>query len=110
MQTIAANEDLARIRFEGDADYSALTGLDKYRYQIYSRGQWVRLQNSFSQYQLGVLDESFWRVVGETICQVAATAGGGATFAETKPLLDADFVEFVQACDPIPLDLAAPDQ
>lgn len=108
MQTVAANEDLARIRYESDADYLALTGLDKYRYEIYCRGQWVRLQNSFSQYRLGVLDENFWRVIDETICQVAATAGGAATFAETQSVLDADFVEFVQACNSAPMDLAAP--
>lgn len=110
MQTIAANADLARIRQAGDADYSSLSNLDLYRYQIYSRGQWLRAQNVFSQYRLGVLDDVIWSQYGNSICQIAATSGGEATFAETESVMDEDFVEFVKSCNVAGPVLAAPDQ
>ena len=98
MRNIAADEDLSRIRWIGDADYSALSELDAVRYRMFIRGQWIRMQNIFAQRQIGVLEDSFWSMYAKIICEIYGSAGVKATWPANKAVLDADFVSYVESC------------
>lgn len=99
LQNQAADEDLNRIRFIGNADISALTELEANRYMSFNRGQWLRMQNIYAQQQIGVLDEGFWYTYSRIICDIYAPPGVRSTWSDHSGVLDPDFVKFVESCD-----------
>jgi len=98
LQNQAADEDLLRIRMIGDADIAVLTELEAARYASINRGMWLRMQNIYAQYQLGVLDEGFWYTYSRIICNIYAPAGVRATWSDHSNVLDPNFVRFVESC------------
>lgn len=98
LRSLAADEDLSRIRLIGDTDYSALSDLDAHRYRMFVRGQWIRMQNIYAQNQLGVLDDTFWSMYAKIICEIYSFEGVKATWAINKSVLDEGFVSFVENC------------
>ena len=98
LREIAANEDLSRIRFIGDADYAALSEEQAYRYRMIMRGQWIRMQNIFAQRRIGVLEDSFWIMYSRIICEIYKTPGVRTTWPVNKAVLETEFAEFVESC------------
>jgi hypothetical protein len=98
LQNQAADEDMNRIRVKGNEDISSLTKLEATRYMSFHRGMWIRMQNIYSQQQLGVLHESFWYTYSKIICDIYAPPGVRATWPDHSSVLDPGFVEFVEAC------------
>jgi hypothetical protein len=99
LQNESADDDLSRIRMIGNADISALTELEAFRYHSLHRGQWLRMQNIHAQQQLGVLDDSFWYTYSRIICDIYAVPGVRTTWPGHSDVLAPDFVKFVESCD-----------
>ena len=98
LRETAADEDLSRIRFVGDADPESLSDLDAFRYLMYNRGQWIRMQNIFAQRQLGVLDDIFWDSYSKIICGLYTTPGINKDWPKHAGDLNDEFVQFVESC------------
>lgn len=94
--TIAENENLADLRMRGRADFESLEPLERSRYGLLLRQQWVHLQNIYVQYTLGVLEEAVWHTYNTIICDEMAVIKD--RWPGQKAVLSQSFVEVVEKC------------
>lgn len=97
--TVAANEGLARIRQIGEADPSALTDAEAFRFFQFSRQNWLYFQNIWIQWDLGVVDDRAWSSFDRIICGIYSRPGNRKEWPEHAAALDAQFVKVVESCD-----------
>ena len=98
LSDLASDSTLAHLRLRGDADPSLLSELETFQYFAYYRGYWLRMQNTFFQRRLGVLDGGAWDTYARTICIDMRTPGIRATWPSHSLVLDPEFVTFVETC------------
>ena len=94
----AASEDLSRIRRLGDADYSALTEDEKFRYYLMYRQVWLTFQNVFVQRNLEVIGDDVWETYERIICNNYVRPGVQATWQDHRSVLDPAFIAVAEAC------------
>lgn len=98
LATLAADADLARIRFVGDRDPSQLTPVEAYRYGLSVRQSMLTLQNVYFQNELGVLDPRVWGGYRRVICEIWSNAGVRSTLDLHRQALDPGFVRLMERC------------
>jgi hypothetical protein len=98
LRALASDADLSRIRRTGDAQLSALTEDERYRYFLYYRNFWLTFQNNFFQRYFGVLDAGIWNTYARIICKDIGTPGIRATWPDHAEVLDPEFVRLVESC------------
>ena len=98
LQDSVANANVLRIRNRGDDDPSQLTEEELSAYFTISRGLWIRMQNIYTQHELGVLDERFWFTYSRITCDIYFTRGAQETWSRHSRVLHPDFVDFVESC------------
>lgn len=96
--TIASDSVLADLQMRGRNSYDSLTQLEKYQYNTIERAQWIRMQNTYIQNELGVLQENIWPTYLNIICTVMQQPGTVATWPLHKELLDHGFIATAESC------------
>lgn len=97
--TIASDAELNRIYASGLADVYSLTSDEYQRFFMTARSFWVRMQNVYSQWQRGTLNDGDWRLYQAVICiDQNDESGMKATFDEHRMILSDEFQRFVELC------------
>jgi len=91
----------AKARLRGDADLAGLSELESYQFLAYYRAYWLHFQNVFFQQNLGVLESGVWDTYARILCtDYRGLPGVRATWPDHAPVLEPDFVGFVESCPP----------
>jgi len=99
IMTIASDAELNRIYASGLADVNSLTSDEYQRFFMTARSFWVRMQNVYSQWQRGTLNDGDWRLYQAVICiDQNDESGMKATFDEHRMILSDEFQRFVELC------------
>lgn len=94
---LAADPDLARIYHAASANgISVLSPGDSARYWSIERAYWVRMQNVFSQYARGTLEDEDFVLYRAVICE--GKKGSREMWPEHRMILTPAFAAFVEEC------------
>ena len=94
---LAADPELARIYHAATANgLAVLSPLDSARYWSIARAYWVRMQNVFSQYSRGTLEDEDFALYRAVICR--GDQGARDMWPEHRPILTPAFATFVEEC------------
>ena len=100
--SIASDPELNRIVTTGHADPSALNEQEYARFFMVNRSYWVRMQNVYSQWQRGTLNDDDWRLYEYVICGAGEDLNSSQslilTIDEHGQLLTPEFVRYVEHC------------
>ena len=100
--SIAADPELNRIVTTGHVDPAALNEQEYARYFMVNRSFWVRMQNVYSQWQRGTLNNEDWLLYERVICRLGeglnSSQGLIQTFDEHRDILTSEFRQFVDHC------------
>ena len=102
LMLVASDPELLRSWSIGGSDPSELSEIDSKRYFLVTRSFWVRMQNVFSQWERGTLDDEDWQLYNEVLCgPVGGTGpsrGNMVTFDQHKNVLSERFLEYLDSC------------
>ena len=100
--TIASDPELSRINLVGSVSVDELNELDSYRFNMVARSYWVRMQNVYSQWQRGTLNDEDWKMYESVICfsgdGINSNRGVIGRFDQHAVILTESFRDFVTAC------------
>lgn len=98
---IAENSELARIRLIGDQDLSRLTDVERFQYRLYYRQLWLHMQNVWSQWKLGIVDDDVWEGYERSMCVILFSGfeAEARWKREHSPAFSEEFVAKVLQCD-----------
>ena len=102
LMSVASDPELLRAWTIGSSDPDQLDEADSRRYFLISRSFWVRMQNVFSQWERGTLNDEDWQFYDEVVCgpigETGPSVGNMATFDQHKNVLSDDFLEYLENC------------
>ena len=98
---IAENGELARIRLIGDQELSQLTNVERFQYRMYYRQLWLHMQNVWSQWKLGIVEDDVWEGYERAMCTILFSTFEGEErwIKDHSPAFSEEFVAYVLRCD-----------
>ena len=86
----------------GASDPDALAEQEAIQYFMINRSYWVRMQNVYSQWQRGTLNDADWEMYNRLFCTdsdgVDSETGLQRTYSQHEYLLTDDFRAYVRDC------------
>jgi hypothetical protein len=98
---MAADPELNRIWRLANDDTEEMNESDASRYFFLLRGQWLRYQNAFLQWQRGTMSDKDWTLYELFICDPSGSTTARSKrflWEEHRAALLPDFAQFVEAC------------
>ena len=102
---LGSDPDLTRIWLVGQEDPDQLTDIESIQLNFLIRGQWLRFQNAFLQWQRGTLNDDDWELYKGYVCAKTAAQWVQAeehirftSWASHRVALLSPFVEYVENC------------
>ena len=112
LSDLTNSRELADIWYRYSAGAGDLDNVELMRASMQLRKQWFRLQNAYSQWQRGLLDDADWEVSRLLICREPRAGGRQAlsteaaagilgrirreSWPEQTPYLNQEFIDFVE--------------
>lgn len=103
MLVVAESGDFAKIRVQGDQDPWQLSDVERLRYVLYQRQMWLHLQNVWTQWKLGVIDDGVWKGYQKVICDdLVGTKSKLEWWSQTHAYALSDaFLDLIKGCDQV---------
>jgi hypothetical protein len=102
LMLVASDSELLRSWAIGSSDPAKLDEIESKRYFLITRSFWIRMQNVFSQWERGTLDEEDWQSYNEILCgpvgETGPSRGNMITFDQHKNVLSERFLEYLESC------------
>ena len=107
LHVMGSDPELTRIWIKGSTNPEQLTEVEAAQLHLLTRGQWLRFQSAFLQWDRGTLSDQDWSLYEGFICRKGLqTSGLGSkgenfrvvTFDDHRVALLDPFVEFVESC------------
>lgn len=98
LMTRATNDEFQRITSKALIDFESLTEMERRRFFLVDRANWVRYQNAYSQWQRGTLTDKDWQLYTAVICGEKRGPWEEELFEQHRVVLSQGLQSFVDAC------------
>ncbi len=93
----ATTPELAEVADAGHKDYVSLSDIQKRRYRSYAIASSLRFENMFLKYREGLLSDSQWEGIAESLRYSARRRGVRQSWKEIRLLVTPEYREFFDA-------------